>query len=203
MIQFARQAFVAASLVALAGTPAFAVEWKVDGGHSQATFEVRHFVSEVSGRFNEVAGTIQFDSAKPEASKVEMTVQSKSIDTANENRDNHLRSPDFFDVERFPTLSFKSTAVKVDSATQLSVTGDFTLHGVTKSVTIPVRVLGMIETPRGTKAGFKTQFVINRKDYGVLWNQTLDAGGTVLGEEVAITISIEANKVVAEMAPKG
>lgn len=202
MIQFARRAFVAAALVAVAGAPAFAAEWKIDAPHSQVAFEIRHFVSEVPGRFNEFEGTIQYDAAKPEASTVEITVQSKSIDTANANRDNHLRSPDFFDAEKFPTLSFKSTSVKADSPNQLSVTGDFTMHGVTKSITIPVRVLGIIETPRGTKGGFKTQFVLNRKDFGMVWNQALDAGGTILGEEVAVTIGIEANKVVPE-APKG
>lgn len=202
MIQFARQAFLAAALVAVAGTPAFAAEWKVDAGHSQVAFEIRHFVSEVPGRFNEFTGAIQYDAAKPADSKVEFTVQAKSIDTANGDRDNHLRSADFFNVEKFPTLSFKSTSVKVDSANQLSVTGDFTMLGVTKSITIPVRILGVLETPRGTKGGFKSQFVIARKDFGMVWNRALDAGGTILGEEVAITIGIEADKVVPE-APKG
>lgn len=202
MIQFARQAFVAAALVALAGTSASAAEWKVDTGHSEASFSIRHFVAEVPGRFNEFAGTLHYDAAKPEASMVDLTVQAKSIDTGNDNRDNHLRSPDFFNVDKFPTLTFKSTAVKVDNPNQLSVTGDLTMLGVTKSVTIPVRVLGVLSTPRGTKGGFKTQFIINRKDFGMVWNQALDSGGTVLGDEVAVTIGIEANKVMPE-APKG
>lgn len=202
MLQFARQAFLAAALVAVAGTSASAAEWKVDTGHSQVAFEIRHFVAEVPGRFNDFSGTIQYDAAKPADSKVELTVQAKSIDTANGDRDNHLRSPDFFNTDKFPTLSFKSTSVKVDSANQLSVTGDFTMLGVTKSITIPVRILGVLETPRGTKGGFKSQFVISRKDFGMVWNRALDAGGTILGEEVAITIGIEADKVVPA-APKG
>lgn len=170
-----------------------AAVYKVDPAHSAIGFSVRHFVSNVPGHFRDFDGMIHYDKDKPAASKVEFTVKAASIDTANGDRDNHLRSADFFDVEKFPTLSFTSTGVKPVDADTLEVTGDLTIHGVTKQVTIPVEVLGTMATPRGEKAGFETSFTVNRKDYGVIWNRVLDAGGTVLGEDVKVHIAIEAD----------
>ena len=121
-------------------------------------------------------------------------MQAASIDTGNNDRDEHLRNEDFFDVEKFPTLTFTSTKVAAKDADTLEVTGNLTMHGVTKQVTIPVEVLGSVKTPNGEKAGFESSFTVNRKDYGIVWNRVLDAGGSVLGDDVKINISIEANR---------
>lgn len=177
--------------------------YKVDPDHSAVAFTIRHFVSNVPGRFGDFNGTIKYDQDKPAASAVEFTVQAASIDTGNDDRDKHLRSPDFFDTEKFPTLSFASTSVKPKDADTLDVTGDLTIHGVTKQVTIPVEILGTMKGPSGEKAGFETAFTVNRKDYGVVWNRVLDAGGTVLGEDVKISIAIEADRQVAAAAASG
>lgn len=167
--------------------------YKVDPAHSAVSFTIRHFVSNVPGRFGDFNGVIKYDKQNPAASSVEFTVKAASINTDNADRDNHLKSADFFDVEKFPTLTFASTKVAAKDADTLDVTGNLTIHGVTKQVTIPVDVLGTIKGPRGEKAGFETAFTINRKEYGVIWNRVLDAGGTVLGEDVKVNIAIEAD----------
>jgi polyisoprenoid-binding protein YceI len=170
------------------------VTYKVDTDHSGVGFSIRHFVSNVPGRFRDFDGVIKYDKQNPAGSSVELTVKAASIDTSNNDRDEHLRSPDFFDVQKFPTLTFTSTKVAAKDADTLEVTGNLTLHGVTKQITIPVDVLGTVKTPNGEKAGFETSFTINRKDYGIVWNRVLDAGGSVLGDDVKINISIEANR---------
>jgi len=172
--------------------------YKVDPDHSSVSFTIRHFVSTVPGRFKEFEGTIKYDRQNPAASSVEFTAQAASIDTDNPDRNNHLKSPDFFDVQKFPTLTFTSNSVQAKDANTLNVTGNLTIHGVTKAVTIPVSILGAVKTPKGEKAGFETNFTIDRKDYGVQWNRVLDTGGTMLGNDVKITISVEANQ---QMAP--
>ncbi|HEX4959636.1 MAG TPA: YceI family protein [Thermoanaerobaculia bacterium] len=169
--------------------------YKVDVDHSGVTFSIRHFVSNVSGRFRDFDGVIKYDKANPAASSVEFTVRAASIDTTNNDRDEHLRSKDFFDVQKFPTLTFTSTQVVAKDATTLEVTGNLTLHGVTKPVTFPVSFLGSVTTPRGEKAGFEATFKIDRKEYGITWNNVLDSG-PVLGDDVKITIEVEANRQV-------
>ena len=169
--------------------------YKVDADHSGVSFSIRHFVSNVSGRFRDFDGVIKYDKANPSASSVEFTVKAASIDTTNNDRDEHLRSKDFFEVQKFPTLTFTSTQVVPKDGTTLEVTGNLTLHGVTRPVTFPVSLLGSVKTPRGEKAGFEATFKIDRKEYGILWNNVLDSG-PVLGDEVKITIEIEANRQV-------
>ena len=190
--------FVQALSVALL-LPAFAAAeqavYKVDADHSGVGFTVRHFVSNTPGRFKDFDGTIKYDKQNPSASSVEFTVKADSIDTANADRDGHLKSPDFFDTAKFPTWTFTSTKVTAKDADTLEVTGDLTIKGVTKQVTIPVEVLGSVKTPNGEKAGFETTFTVNRKDHGITWNRVLDAGGTVLGEDVKVTVSVEANRL--------
>jgi len=191
-------ALVVVAAVVLVPVPAAAetATFDVDGAHSSVAFSVRHFVTQVPGRFNEVSGTIVYDAEKPESSSVEVTVQAASIDTNNDDRDAHLRSPDFFDVEQFPTLSFKSVKVEAGAGDELQVTGDLTIHGTTRTVTVPVKVLGVM----GDKAGFATSFSVDRKDYGVNWNRVLDQGGAILGDEVDIDIDVEANEQKEEEA---
>jgi polyisoprenoid-binding protein YceI len=176
------------------------VVYKVDPDHSGVSFTIRHFVSNVPGRFKDFDGVVKYDKQNPAASSVSFTVQTKSIDTDNDDRDNHLRSPDFFDAEKFPTLTFASTSVKPVDADTLEVTGDLTIRGVTKKVTVPVEVLGTVKGPRGEKAGFETSFKIDRKEYGVAWNRLLDAGGAILGDDVKINVSIEADRQAEQPA---
>ncbi len=191
-----KRTLVSAVTLALA-LPALAlaapVTYKVDADHSGVNFTIRHFVSNVPGLFKDFDGTIVHDKDNPASSKVGFTVQAASIDTGNADRDKHLRSADFFDVEKFPTLTFTSTQVKAVDKDTLEVTGDLTIHGVTKKATIPVEFLGTAKTPNGEKAGFETQFTVNRKDHGIIWNRVMDAG-PVLGEDVKITISVEADR---------
>ena len=201
-----RKTLISALVLTLALPALAAAEpavYKVDPDHSAISFSVRHFVSNVPGRFRDFDGTIKYDKQAPANSSVEFTVQSASIDTDNDDRDTHLKSPDFFDAQKFPTLSFASTSVKAQDADTLEVTGDLTIHGVTKRVTIPVEVLGTMATPRGEKAGFETSFTVNRKEYGVIWNRVLDAGGTVLGEDVKVNIAIEADRQQPAAAKSG
>ncbi|HKI06071.1 MAG TPA: YceI family protein [Thermoanaerobaculia bacterium] len=174
--------------------------YKVDADHSGVGFSVRHFVSNVPGRFRDFDGIIKYDRQNPAASSVEFTVKAASVDTSNNDRDEHLRGKDFFDVQSFPTLTFTSTKVSAKDANNLDVTGNLTLHGVTKEVTIPVELLGSMKTPTGEKAGFETAFTINRKDYGIVWNRVLDAGGSVLGDDVKVSISIEGNRQMEKPA---
>jgi polyisoprenoid-binding protein YceI len=171
---------------------AAAETWVIDTSHSSVSFEVRHFFSMVPGRFGEYEGMIQFDPDKPTEASVEATIQMASVDTDNEKRDEHLRSPDFFDVDSHPTMTFKSKKVEKQGEA-LKVTGDLTLHGVTKEVVLDVNFLGAMASPwGGNVAGFTASTKIDRKDFGIVWNKTLDAGGTLLGDEVAIQINIEA-----------
>jgi polyisoprenoid-binding protein YceI len=202
--------FIRAILItALAATPLFAQApaaateaWGIDKAHSNATFKVRHLMSNVSGSFRDFDAAINIDRANPANSSVEFTIQATSINTGNDNRDNHLRSPDFFDVAKFPTISFQSTAVKPKSKTEFDVTGNLTMHGVTKQVTLPVTFLGFGKDPRGNeKGGFEIETVINRKDYGIVWNRNIDEGGVLLGDDVKVTIDLEVGKKAPAPAP--
>ncbi|HEX5718164.1 MAG TPA: YceI family protein [Thermoanaerobaculia bacterium] len=176
------------------------VVYKVDSDHSGVSFSIRHFVSNVPGRFKDFDGVVKYDAKNPAASSVNFTIQAASIDTDNADRDNHLRGADFFDVEKFPTLTFSSTSVKAVDADTLEVTGELTMKGTTKKVTVPVELLGSMKTPRGEKAGFETAFKLDRKEYGINWNRPLDTGGVILGDDVKITISVEADRQAEQPA---
>jgi polyisoprenoid-binding protein YceI len=172
--------------------------WTVDKPHSTANFKVRHFTANVIGAFSDFDGTINLDRENPAKSSVELTIQSASIDTNNENRDKHLRSADFFEVEQFPTITFKSTAVTPKGKDAFEVTGDLTMHGVTKRITLPVTFGGFAKTQHGEKAGFEVETTLNRKDYGIVWNRALDEGGFMLSDDVKVTINLEMNKQMPE-----
>jgi polyisoprenoid-binding protein YceI len=174
------------------------LRFDIDRAHSQVGFSIRHFFSKVPGQFKEFGGTIVMDPEAPGASSVEVTIQAASISTDNEKRDAHLRSPDFFAADSFPMLTFKSTKVTPAGKDRVQVTGDLTMRGVTKSVVLDVEFLGMGEVglggkSLGTKAGFDATTSVNRRDFGINWNKALDAGGVMLGEDVAISLHIEAN----------
>jgi polyisoprenoid-binding protein YceI len=191
---------LAAVTVAATGRAAEEV-FTFDKAHTKVGFRIRHTVSRVEGRFKDFDGTIWIDRENPAQSRVELTIRATSIDTANDNRDGDLRSATFFDVEKFPTITFKSTKVEAKGSDNFSVTGDFTMHGVTKSILVPVQSNGFAKMGKTEKAGFTIAFPLNRKDYGITWNKTLDQGALLLGEDVDILIEIEANKKEAD-APK-
>lgn len=189
-------------LAALASPLQAADTWVIDKNHSSASFQVRHLVSKVGGHFGDFSGTIVADAAKPDNSSVEFTVKTTSIDTDNDRRDTHLRSADFFEVEKYPEITFKSTKVTPKGDNKFDVAGTLTMHGVAKPVTLPVSFLGSIKDPGGNeKAGFETQITLNRKDYGINWNKALDAGGMMLSDDVLVTINIEAGKQAPATAP--
>jgi polyisoprenoid-binding protein YceI len=172
-----------------------------DKSHTAVGFRIRHWLTRVEGRFREYDGKIWLDRQNAAASKVDLIIQTASIDTGQERRDNHLRSADFFDAEKFPTITFKSTKVQAKGKDLYEVTGDLTMHGVTKTVVVPVRHTGFINLGKQEKAGFEITFPINRKDYGITWNRTADQGGAMLGDDVEINILVEANKEASEPAP--
>jgi polyisoprenoid-binding protein YceI len=172
----------------------------VDQNHSLMGFKIRHLVSKVSGRFDQFEGEIQIDPKAPESMSITGKIMATSIDTNQPNRDNDLRSPNFFDVEKCPEITFKSTKV-VKSADTYKVTGDLTMHCVTKPVVLEVTVLGFGTGPRGgVTAGFEARGKINRQDFGINWNRVLDQGGTMLGDDVELDLQIEA-KPPAPVAP--
>jgi polyisoprenoid-binding protein YceI len=171
------------------------IKWDFDYAHSGIDFTVRHLlVSKVRGRFTKWTGKLELDEEHYESSKCEVEIDVASVDTHEPQRDAHLRSGDFFEVEKHPTMTFKSTKVAKKSADHLAITGDLTLRGITKEVTLEVEHPGVVaKDPWGKRrAGFTATTTINRKDFGVSFNQVLDQGGLALSEEVAITIEVEA-----------
>lgn len=176
----------------LLGSPLLAADtYKIDPVHSKVAFKVRHLgLSNVSGYFGKFQGTIQVDEKDFSKSSVEVNIEAASINTDSEGRDKHLRSADFFDVEKLPAITFKSVAVKEVAKGKLEITGDFTMHGVTKRIVIPITNLGTAKGPAGdTRAGFEGTLSLNRGDYGI---KTFPG---VIGEEVGISLDIEAAKV--------
>lgn len=188
-----RAVFLLALLIAM---PLFAAEaFKVDKAHSHADFKIRHMMSSVTGRFSDFDATVNVDRRNPAASSVEFTINAASIDTGNDNRDKHLRSADFFEVEKYPTITFRSTKIVPAGTDRFDVTGNLTIHGVTKQVTLPVTFLGFGKDQWGNeRAGFEIETTLNRKDYGLNWNKALDQGGLLLADEVKVTIGLEAVK---------
>jgi polyisoprenoid-binding protein YceI len=171
--------------VALAGT------WNIDPVHSSVGFKIRHFFTKVGGTFTDYAGTIEFDPENPEAAKVKITIQAASINTNNEKRDGHLQSEDFFWVEKNPELTFRSTKV-TKKGDGFLVEGLLTMRGVEKTVVLEAEFLGAgPDGWGGTRAGFTASTKVNRKDWGINWNKTLDQGGTVLSDDVTINLEIE------------
>jgi len=165
----------------------------IDKTHSEAVFQVRHLVTRVHGRFTDFSGSITFDEASPGRSSVAFTIQAASIDTGTPDRDAHLRSEDFFHAERYPTLTFVSTGIKASGGNEYAVTGDLTIRGVTRRITLPVSFLGEARDPWGNeKIGFETETTINRKDFGLVWNAALETGGFLVGDEVKISVSVQA-----------
>ena len=167
--------------------------WNIDTSHSGVHFTIRHMViAKVRGSFDRWQGTIEYDAANPAASKVSARIETASIDTREEKRDAHLRSADFFDVEKYPAMTFESTKVEKAGDDRLRVMGNLTIHGVTKEVVLDVEALGTGKDPCGNeRVAFGAQVSINRKDFGLSWNQALETGGVLVGEEVHITLEAQ------------
>ena len=163
----------------------------IDTVHSHVTFKIRHLVSKVSGEFTDFDGTIVADLDNLDDSSVEFTIQAASINTDNEKRDEHLRSPDFFDVETHPEITFKSSKItRVDDDT-FAVAGTLTMRGVAKEATLMVDYLGEISAMGGIRAGYELTTTLNRMDFGVSWNRAVEAGGFLLGDEVEVGIALQ------------
>ncbi len=173
-----------------------AEKWNLDVAHSSIGFTVRHLViSKVHGKFTKWSGAIELDDQDITKSSVEVQIDAASVDTSDAQRDGHLRSPDFFDVEKYPQITFKSTRVEKKSGDELAVHGDFTLHGVTHPVVLAVEYAGRAKHPMGgERAGFSAHTSINRKDYGIVFNMVLDNGGLGVSEKVDIALEIQAAK---------
>jgi len=198
------RAWVPAALVAVAMMipfPAVAeVEhYEIDKEHTSITFKIRHFFSKVPGRFDEFSGEISLDRQDWSKSTVNVTIQTASINTNEAARDKHLRIDDFFAAEKHPRITFRSTSIKPVGDKKLAITGDLTIRGITKQVTLDAEVLGFWEYYNRERAGFQAKTTINRYDYKVSWNDTVEGLG-VLGEEVEIEINLEAKKKPQEQA---
>ena len=193
----AQQQPPASAAPAAAATSAAPIDpnaWRIDVGHSDLSFSIRHFVSRVRGSFGQWSGTIIVDTTDITRGSVDVTIQAASIDTQNENRDKDLRSANFFDVEKYPTITFRSTKVE-GKRDDLTVTGDLTIHGVTKPVVLKGRYLGnTIDNRGGRRIGFEATTTLNRIDYGVTWNRMAEGGGAMLGDEVRIDIVVAGTK---------
>jgi polyisoprenoid-binding protein YceI len=165
----------------------------IDGSHTQVGFAVRHMaVSKVRGRFSTFEGTLDL-AEDPADSKVSLTIDANSVDTRDENRDNHLRTNDFFDVPNHPTWTFVSTAIQPESPTEWKVQGDLTIRGVTRSVTLDVTLEGVVNDPMGNhRVGFSASTTIDRDDFGVSFGAVMEAGGLVVAKKVGIEIELEA-----------
>jgi polyisoprenoid-binding protein YceI len=174
--------------------------WNIDPAHTNIEFSVRHLmISTVKGRFADFAGAVVADESNLSNVSVDVTIQAASVDTRQPDRDTHLKSPDFFDVATFPTLVFKGGQIKGDFNSEFQLTGTLTIHGVTKPVTLDVTNEGRGKDPwGGERVGFSAKTKINRKDFGLHYNQVLETGGVVIGEEVKIGIDVELVKVPAE-----
>ena len=200
---------IAVSALGLAGRPAVAAPeaYTIDPAHSAAAFSIRHLFSRVPGRFTKLEGKMLVDREDLTKSSVQVTIDAASIDTNEPARDKHLRSDAFFDVAKNPKITFQSTSVKQTAPNKLQVSGNLTIRGTTKPVVLDVDVLGFGPGyGGGFRGGFEAHTRINRQDFGVAWNDVVEGGGAVLGDDVDITLSVDAAKDMpkpaASPAPK-
>jgi len=185
-------------LIATLSASAQKTKWSFDKSHSKVQFDISHMViAEVSGQFQDYSGTVLSDKDDFSDAKIDFSIDVKSIDTDDEKRDQHLRSPDFFDAANYAKITFKGKSMKKVGKNKYKLTGDFTLHGVTKTITLDVTYGGTVKDPWGNiKAGFKITGVINRTDFGLKYNSIMDSGGLLIGEDVTITCKVELIKKV-------
>lgn len=174
--------------------------WQLDPAHTNIEFAVKHLmIATVRGRFGGVKGTVEIDEATPRSAKVDVTIDAASVDTRQEQRDAHLRSPDFFDAAQFPSIRFVSRAIEGDPRSEFRLIGDLTIRGVTKEVTVTVSTEGQGIDPWGNaRAGFTASTKIDRRDFGLTWNQALETGGFAVGHDVKLTIDAEFFRALQE-----
>lgn len=188
-------AFVLIALSLVNASSAIAAEYEVDASHSNVKFTVKHLMSKVSGQFKEFQGKFIFDEKTPEKTTANFIIKAASIDTNHAKRDEHLKNEDFFDVKKYSDIKFESKKVSKAGKNKFKLVGDLTMHGVTKPVTFTVDYLGKGKDPWGNqKVAFEAKSVVNRKDFGMVWNKTLDTGGLLVGEEIQIELQIEADQ---------
>ncbi len=169
-----------------AAAPAAGTSYKIDPVHTSVVFRIKHAgVSYFYGRFNKVAGSFAFDKADPKKAGFDVRIRADSVDTNDRKRDQHLKSPDFFNAKEFPTISFKSRSVESADSESLRVTGDLSLHGVTKSITVEMKHVGSTSGPRGAKCGFEATFTISRSEFGITY------GAGALGDDVTLMVGLE------------
>ncbi|MBI2222805.1 MAG: YceI family protein [Acidobacteria bacterium] len=167
--------------------------YAIDRTHSEVLFRVRHLLSRVSGQFRDFSGSITFDPARPENARVAVGIKAASIDTAVADRDGHLKSADFFDVENHPEITFVSDRVVSKGADNFAVGGTLTIRGVARQIELPVTYLGVARDPWGNdKLGFEASIRLNRKEFGLTWNAALETGGFLVGDDVDVTLNVQA-----------
>lgn len=173
-------------------------QWNLDSSHTTAAFSARHMmVTTVRGQFQKVSGTMDFDPENPTNASVNVTIDAASLVSGVIDRDNHLRSADFLDVENYPNITFKSTKVELTGDDTANIIGDLTVRGVTRPVTIKAEYLGQTNSPFGdVRAGFSGRTKINREDFGLTWNVALETGGVLVGKDITIDLDVQAIKVV-------
>lgn len=167
--------------------------YAIDKQHTEATFQVRHLLTRVRGHFSDFSGTIAFNAQQPEASSVTFTIETASVNTATPDRDAHLRSEDFFFVEKHPHITFVSSKITSKGDGAFDVQGTLTIRGVAKEITLPVTYLGEAKDPWGNaRIAFEGEITLNRKDFGLMWNAALETGGFLVGDEVKISLQVQA-----------
>ena len=169
------------------------MNWQIDSAHSEINFSVRHMmISNVRGRFESFTGEVNFDEENPANTKVEVQIDANSIDTREPNRNNHLRSQDFLYAEKYPYLTFRSKRVEVTGKNRARLVGDLTVRDITREVTLDVEYSGQAKSPWGTtSAGFSASGSLNRKDWDLTWNQALETGGVLVGDEIKFNVEVE------------
>jgi len=173
-------------------------KWIVDSDHSVAAFSIRHMmIANVRGQFNKITGTIFYDPADIRSTSVDIVIDAASIVTGIQKRDDHLRSPDFLDVNMYPVITFRSTDIETVDAGHARVTGDITIHGIPRRITVEAEFAGPVRDPfgDGVSMGFTTSATLNREDFGITWNQQMEGDGIMIGKEVRLFIDLEADRV--------
>ena len=173
-------------------------KWTIDPDHSVAAFSVRHMmVTNVHGQFNKIAGTIDFDPSDVSKTSIALEISVESIFTGIKKRDDHLRSQDFFDADKYPRITFQSTKAERTGFSNCKITGDLTMRGITRSVTIDVNFSGPVNSPFGeTSMGFSGKFRVNREEFAIMWNEPMENEGFVAGKYVEVVMDIEADLVL-------
>jgi len=175
-------------------------QYQIDPAHSRLGFVARHaMVTKVRGKFNDFSGSLYLDEADPSRSTAEVTVQMGTVETGQPQRDEHLRTSDFFEVEKYPTMTFKSTKAERNGQDNYRLTGDLTIKGVSRPVTLDIEYNGLVRDPFGNdRAGFEARTVINRKDWGLTWNAALEAGGVMVSDKITLELDIAAVRTPTE-----